>query len=725
MSEAQKPIQAADSLHHYRGDAPITSLAEDRLGRARFASQIAAAVTNWREDRGLVIGLYGPWGSGKTSILNMVEESLSDATEKPGPEVLRFNPWEWSGQENLQRIFFTEIGAKLPLLLQGDPFQPVPLSDLPSDEKPGWELLWMDVQRLCHALDRTLDRTYSRVTRWFYGGNREPPPLKQLWDDYASVIATSSALGSARDLAPWAGIGFAKAAVDVRKLQAEWKLAGLKERGQSTIHTARELLVNQLDRRIRNLVVIIDDVDRLSPDQLVQMFQLVKANGDLPGLIYLIAIPREQVEQALQSKGFGKDYLQKIVQVPLTLPKPNPQVLRQQVESGIQERISRYPGESGVDPIRWEVAWDVGLGGCFDSPRSVVRYLDALAYHMAVLSKGDMLEVDPTDLAILEVIRLCFPELHREMGQHEELFVPAHSGADISTHLERARNTLKRTVPESPANRDWLLTLWTDLSSVLSQAATAEQLSKQIARGERLRSEFIPPQLDLKKAEASKRRLANRDVFPRFFELQLDESDVSSHDLRMLILSRADSASFAVRLRALVNDSQERLWRVLDRILSSAEVDGSVSLKWVTALNEEAERLAPAQVSNLECEGRQIGMGALARGIWRLHAFGPARFEIPQLAALTAARETQAHGFAIWLTLYIHHRAMGGADYECRLPGARWNEMNTEVRQVLADRVARVLDCDDATLLRLDRLPEVTVQVGGDSFGSNCDSITL
>ena len=59
-------------------DRPVASRAEDRLGRRRFAEVIGEQLTAAPSDAGFVIAIVGPWGSGKTSVLNMVTEALAD-----------------------------------------------------------------------------------------------------------------------------------------------------------------------------------------------------------------------------------------------------------------------------------------------------------------------------------------------------------------------------------------------------------------------------------------------------------------------------------------------------------------------------------------------------------------------------------------------------------------------------------------------------------------------
>ena len=58
------------------GDNAIKSKGDDRLGRSGFADQLAGALLSEAADEGLVAALVGPWGQGKSSVLNMVKEQL-------------------------------------------------------------------------------------------------------------------------------------------------------------------------------------------------------------------------------------------------------------------------------------------------------------------------------------------------------------------------------------------------------------------------------------------------------------------------------------------------------------------------------------------------------------------------------------------------------------------------------------------------------------------------
>ena len=102
------PDTAAAHISH---DKPIEHLAEDELGRQRLAETIARQALKPPGSEGLVVGVTGEWGSGKSSVLNMVEEA--GASVDPEAVFIRFNSWMFSGSQDLVQRFFVELGAQL------------------------------------------------------------------------------------------------------------------------------------------------------------------------------------------------------------------------------------------------------------------------------------------------------------------------------------------------------------------------------------------------------------------------------------------------------------------------------------------------------------------------------------------------------------------------------------------------------------------------------------
>ena len=90
-------------------DNPIDAIDEDTLARAKSAEAFAQEVLSLDASRGLVIGVMGPWGSGKTSFINLARRFF-DVAEVA---VLDFNPWMFSGAQQLVDAFFVELSAQL------------------------------------------------------------------------------------------------------------------------------------------------------------------------------------------------------------------------------------------------------------------------------------------------------------------------------------------------------------------------------------------------------------------------------------------------------------------------------------------------------------------------------------------------------------------------------------------------------------------------------------
>jgi hypothetical protein len=90
----------------YSSDSPVTKHKEDKFNRWLFSKRIADVIANRIDSSSIVIGLYGAWGNGKTSVLNFIEESLSD---NPDVICIKFNPWRFEAEEELLKAFFQDI----------------------------------------------------------------------------------------------------------------------------------------------------------------------------------------------------------------------------------------------------------------------------------------------------------------------------------------------------------------------------------------------------------------------------------------------------------------------------------------------------------------------------------------------------------------------------------------------------------------------------------------
>jgi hypothetical protein len=92
----------------FSNDHPLSSKADDKLNRAPFAERVAAVLRGLPKGAGLVIGIHGPWGDGKTTVLNMLQTDL-DANE--AMVTVEFNPWRFTDEPAMLAGFFRVLAG--------------------------------------------------------------------------------------------------------------------------------------------------------------------------------------------------------------------------------------------------------------------------------------------------------------------------------------------------------------------------------------------------------------------------------------------------------------------------------------------------------------------------------------------------------------------------------------------------------------------------------------
>ena len=106
-SEAEQEIR--EGLTYY-SDRPIATNEEDLLRRKYFAELMAKALVNLSNKDTFTIGLYGRWGNGKTSLVNMtLKEIKKNQGKQENLIVVHFEPWNFSNTDQLLEQFFVRL----------------------------------------------------------------------------------------------------------------------------------------------------------------------------------------------------------------------------------------------------------------------------------------------------------------------------------------------------------------------------------------------------------------------------------------------------------------------------------------------------------------------------------------------------------------------------------------------------------------------------------------
>lgn len=94
-------------------DSEIEESSEDKLERRLFSEQVALLIDGLPlESRSTVFGLVGPWGGGKTSLLNLIRTQLEcrrDSSPSPSLAIAEFTPWATTDSASLMHEFFSTL----------------------------------------------------------------------------------------------------------------------------------------------------------------------------------------------------------------------------------------------------------------------------------------------------------------------------------------------------------------------------------------------------------------------------------------------------------------------------------------------------------------------------------------------------------------------------------------------------------------------------------------
>lgn len=520
------------SKHRFSADRPIGFREEDLLGRASFADSLASAIKGWKGNESLVIALYGPWGSGKSSVKNMVLQSLRSA-EADSPLIVEFNPWQWSGQNQLAEAFFQEISL---------------------------------------VLGRS-------------DGSEDGKRRAAKWRTYGTYLTLGASLAkSLKVVLPILGLpGSGIADMLAKGMEQSATVAhegskGVEDQGVAQEQTLAEIkkeLSDSLKELERPILVVLDDIDRLTPEEIRLLFQLVKANADFPNVVYLLLFQRDIVERSLDSSPAvsGQEFLEKIVQVGFDIPRIERTRLEKVLFAGLDELLTDGDVGKRFDQTRWGNLFLGGLRPYFQTLRDVYRYLASLSFHVSLFRSTCSFEVNPVDLIALEVLRVFEPAVYQRLPEAK---------LELTNLRDRARdshdqNELTRKVIES-------------IVEAASQRGQVREVVKELFPP--VEWVFNGPMYghDFNEEWFRELRLCHPDVFDRYFHLAIPEGDISQAELDRVMSLVGSREGLVAEFRAL--NKRGLLAVALDRLEAyKQKIDLQHAVPFITALFDIGDEL--------------------------------------------------------------------------------------------------------------------------------------
>jgi predicted KAP-like P-loop ATPase len=103
------PIYLMTDIQDISTDSYLVEPKDDLLGHASFAKYLANSICEMTFPEGFIIAIYGYWNSGKSTLLNFIVHYLNQKSDEEKPIIVPFNPWLFSGHENITRRFFEQL----------------------------------------------------------------------------------------------------------------------------------------------------------------------------------------------------------------------------------------------------------------------------------------------------------------------------------------------------------------------------------------------------------------------------------------------------------------------------------------------------------------------------------------------------------------------------------------------------------------------------------------
>ncbi|MHB0991711.1 MAG: KAP family P-loop NTPase fold protein [Burkholderiales bacterium] len=330
-------------------DLPISVPAEDLFGLDPFTTSLARSIEMMDAPTGVVVAVNGAWGSGKSSAINLIKHHLKQSVDQGDLVLVPFNPWWFSGPDALTFAFFQELN-----------------------------------QAIGPSLPKMLRKSIAKMGR--------------------GVSSTGALAGALANL-KMPGIG--------PVISGFFGFFGELFSKERTVEEEHRLVYEALEKQKKRFLVIIDDIDRLNPDDALTIFRLVKSLGRLPNVIYLLAFDRHIAERIVTERfpSEGASYLEKIIQGTFELPPLQPDVLKQECIKAVL-LIMGEPEES--KQLRfWNVFYDI-VSYMVKTPRDVVKLSNQLLTTWPSVAGN----VDQADFLAITAIQLAEPGIYAAICQH-------------------------------------------------------------------------------------------------------------------------------------------------------------------------------------------------------------------------------------------------------------------------------------------------------------------
>jgi hypothetical protein len=379
---------------------------EDALNFSDFRSALQTILHT--AETPLTVGVFGPWGSGKTSLMRMLRQDLEGSKKSGGDSIntVWFTAWKYDREDVLWRAFILRVLNAL-----------YPRED---GERPKKQDLDPDDLEQVKLLQR-MEQSVYRPVEWEELGER---PIK--WGKLISNTTLAGAEIAASFFPGAAALGKLLKLVDDKESSERIQAAAEALSREVQAHHRDQLFhMEQFEETFAEaikkilggegrLVIFVDDLDRCLPEKAVEILEAIKLFMEVPGAVFVLGMDQRVIQRGIEArygalfrrleKGGelpirGDSYLQKIVQIPFYLPALAVEGLEEFIESQ----------DEALPPMTRQVF----ARGLYPNPRQVKRALNIFRLLQEIARRREALEISWPLLAKTVVIQTQYPELYQ------------------------------------------------------------------------------------------------------------------------------------------------------------------------------------------------------------------------------------------------------------------------------------------------------------------------
>lgn len=278
----------------------------DYLNFGYMVDMVVDIATN-RQLSPSTIGLYGDWGSGKSTLMRLAKKKIEecdqkgkrkDGTSKQKSLCIEFNGWLFEGYEDTKTSLCGTI------------------LDALADEKRFGPKVAEKAKELIKKIDfkKIISKGVKLGMDFLIAGG-----IGALAD-----LTLSSILASIKN---------SSGGIDAKQIEEILEKFKKEENTRTDVKNFRNEFKTLLEMsKVENVVVFIDELDRCQPDTILEVFEAMRLFLFVEGTSFIIGADERLIQYAIKSKykevpgnnlDIGKEYLEKVIQYPITIPQLN------------------------------------------------------------------------------------------------------------------------------------------------------------------------------------------------------------------------------------------------------------------------------------------------------------------------------------------------------------------------------------------------------------------